>query len=37
LDIAYHEDADYWAAAIYYGADSHRWDPDADLQPLPPP
>lgn len=37
LDIAYHEEADYWAAAIYYGPDSRWWDPDADLQPLPPP
>ncbi|GFJ95636.1 hypothetical protein [Phytohabitans rumicis] len=37
LDIAYHEAADYWAGAIYYGPDSHWWDPDADLQPQPPP
>ncbi|MBQ1026476.1 hypothetical protein [Micromonospora sp. C95] len=37
LDIVYHEDADYWAASIYYGPDSRWWDPGADLQPLPPP
>ncbi|MCY1145544.1 hypothetical protein OWR29_46720 [Actinoplanes sp. Pm04-4] len=35
--IVYHEDADFWAADIYYGGDSRWWRPDADLRPLPPP
>jgi hypothetical protein len=37
LDLVYHEDVHYWAGTIYYGPDSHWWNPDADLQPLPPP
>ncbi|GAB3828435.1 hypothetical protein GCM10027610_013370 [Dactylosporangium cerinum] len=37
LDIVYHEEAVYWAALMYYGPDSRWWDPEATLQPLPPP
>lgn len=36
-DIVYHEEAEVWAALIYYGPDSRWWDPEVDLQPLPSP
>ncbi|GAA2146228.1 hypothetical protein GCM10009760_35760 [Kitasatospora kazusensis] len=35
LDIAYHEDAQFWAGLIYYG--THWWAPGETPVPLPPP
>ncbi|WP_410812224.1 hypothetical protein [Micromonospora sp. 067-2] len=35
LDIVYHEEAESWAALIYYGPDSRWWDPETSQQPLP--
>ena len=37
LDIAYHDTAAQWAAKIYFGGQPRWWDPEADLEPLPPP
>jgi hypothetical protein len=37
MDIAYHEEPDYWARTIYYGPNSHWWVHGQELIPLPPP
>ena len=37
LDILYHDTAEDWAGRIYYGDQPRWWDPEAGLQPIPPP
>jgi hypothetical protein len=37
LDLAYHDTAEQWASKIYFGDQPRWWDPDADLEPVPPP
>ncbi|GAA4233448.1 hypothetical protein GCM10023075_49810 [Streptosporangium album] len=37
LDLAYHEDPEYWAHTIYHGAGSSWWRLDGPSGPLPPP
>ncbi|MEO8068888.1 MAG: hypothetical protein ABI599_14420 [Flavobacteriales bacterium] len=34
-DMLYHEEPDYWAHNIYYGADSRWWLGPTGLKPLP--
>jgi hypothetical protein len=34
-DIVYHEDEDYWARTIYYGAGSNWWLNPPNLKPRP--
>jgi hypothetical protein len=34
-DIAYHETAEYWAKAIYFGKDSYWWKGEENLKPIP--
>ncbi|MDD9968250.1 MAG: hypothetical protein OXR73_18570 [Myxococcales bacterium] len=34
-DLRYHEEAEFWASDIYYGADSRWWTSPPNLRPLP--